>query len=149
MRWAWVLRTLLWVPHAIAGEPSPLKFEELGFQIQAIEGRSETVISVPLMMCLPLADGFAPNVVVTIQPIHGSMEEYKVLTEKEAAKGKFKLIRSSINAGIYEYEYIGADAITIAAARQGHSSRDRRLPRLAESLSLCFILRHPPIFSIH
>jgi hypothetical protein len=116
MKWAWVLMTLLWVPHAIAGETSVLKFEELGFQIQAIEGKSEAVISLPLMMCLPPADGFAPNVVVLVQPTHGSMEEFKALTEKEIEKENFKLIRSSITAGIYEFEYTRADA-----RNHGHS----------------------------
>ncbi|MGD9008299.1 MAG: hypothetical protein PVG41_10265 [Desulfobacteraceae bacterium] len=91
-----------------ATENSILDFDQLGFQIKALEGKSDSITSTPLTLMLPLSNGFSPNITVIMQPYKGSIENYKAVTDQQLKQANLNVIQSEIIGGIYTFEYSGS-----------------------------------------
>ena len=107
MRLFILIAVLLSINNAFANENSILNFDKLGFQIQAIEGKSDSSNTIPLTLMLPEMNGFSPSITVIMQPYKGKLENYKAVTEQQLKQLKVNKIYSEINNGTYTFEYSG------------------------------------------
>lgn len=106
-------RLMIPVVLAILGGFSPrgasaeqLHFKAAGFSIKGLEAKPAGVTYQTLMMFLPGADGFSPNVNVQIQPFTGTIRQYTALSRKQFADAKFKVlkeVRQGKSAAVLEY----------------------------------------------
>ena len=60
-----------------------LQLPDQGFSIEPIEGPARVVSTNPLVVALPPADGFAPNLNVQLQPFGGPMVQYVAATHSQ------------------------------------------------------------------
>lgn len=61
-----------------------------------------------LLMSLPVADNFTPNVNVLIQPYKGTLDEYTTLTLKQFKEHNIKLIEQKrVSDSVLALEYTG------------------------------------------
>ncbi len=89
-----------------ADEPARLEFKANGFSIEAIEETSEATMQV-LIMTLPPADGFTPNVNVQVQPYDGTLEDYLALSKTQFVQVKFKELKTETKDDRCVLEYTG------------------------------------------
>lgn len=85
-----------------------LHFPASGFTIAPLESTPENSTQQPLIMCLPVADGFAANVNVQIQPYTGTIEEYLALSLQQIKSSGFKLKQQKKSTPfVVIFEYTG------------------------------------------
>ena len=86
-----VLSLLLpsFVPRASAGT---IDLPQYGFEIDALDSDPGGATATAILMFLPAADGFAPNINVNIQPYKGTIKEYAALSKGQFAEMKWKVL---------------------------------------------------------
>ncbi len=107
MRYLIFVTILLVVNLAHADENSVLHFDQLGFQIQAIEEKNDSITSLPLTLRLPTTNGFSPNITVILQPYKGTLKNYKAVTDQQLNQAQLKIIKSEVKDDTYTFEYSG------------------------------------------
>src|SRR6266404_2025907 len=71
---------------------STLSFGEHGFSIDPPVGHDATQVQQVVMLMLPPADGFSPNVNVQVQPFTGTMEEYLRISNDQFKANGVKIV---------------------------------------------------------
>jgi hypothetical protein len=86
---------------------STLSFGEHGFSIDPPVGHDATQVQQVVMLMLPAADGFSPNVNVQVQPFTGTMEEYLRLSNDQFKANGVKIVAEKHDAKTAMLEYTG------------------------------------------
>jgi hypothetical protein len=100
------LAAALIVPAARGQSAKPLRFPNAGFSIAPLDAAPGDTVNQPLIMCLPMRDGFAASVNVQIQPYKGKLDDYSSLTVAQLKTGGLTLLQykaAGKSAVIYEY----------------------------------------------
>jgi hypothetical protein len=100
------LAIALAVPAARGQSAKPMHFATSGFSIAPLESPPGDTVIQPLIMCLPVRDGFAANVNVQIQPYKGKLDDYSSLTVAQLKAAGLTLLQyksGGKTVAIYEY----------------------------------------------
>jgi PsbP len=102
-----ILVATLGVPILAADSTNRLHFAAAGFSVAALDLASSEATYQPLIMCLPVRDGFAANVNVQIQqPYQGTIEDYIKLTMEQFKEAKIKVLEHKVlgkSTALFEY----------------------------------------------
>ena len=81
-----------------------------GFQIDALDAAPSTSNPTTVIQTfLPATEGFAPNIIVQIQPYTGTMKDYAALSKKQFEQMKWKVITDQQpNDNEWNVEYTGS-----------------------------------------
>ena len=100
------LLTLLSLTASI--QAGKLDFSAAGFRIPQLYSGDGTLPTQPLMLFLPVSDGFAPSVNVQIQDFPGSIQEYVELSFGQFASNGLKILNHNLKESKASFEYSGA-----------------------------------------
>jgi hypothetical protein len=88
--------------------PKKLHFPTHGYSIAPLEAPSDAASTTLMMMFLPAADGFAPNVNVIVQHSNASLAEYINQMKQECDKLNWTIVKTDkINDNTVIFEYTG------------------------------------------
>ena len=81
-----------------------------GFQIDALDAAPSTSNPTTVIQTfLPATEGFAPNIIVQIQPYAGTMKDYAALSKRQFEEMKWKVIADQQpNDNEWNIEYTGS-----------------------------------------
>jgi|GEM_PF-933434 PsbP len=81
-----------------------------GFQIDLLDAApDQSTPTTVIQTFLPATDGFAPNIIVQIQPYAGTMKDYAALTKKQFEQLKWKVLSDQQpNDNEWTVEYTGS-----------------------------------------
>ncbi len=99
MKTSLALVTFLLLLHG-KGCAAPVVYPEYGFKIDTLVASKETQTAnfTPLLLCLPISNGFSPNVNVLIQPYKTNPKEYLTTSVKQFESMGWLVITSSSDA---------------------------------------------------
>ena len=84
---------------SVVSAPPSLKFPTMGFSIAPLAADPDATEYIPLQMTLPAdEDGFAPTVNVLVQPLEGTIEQYKELSIRLLKDSGFTVIAEGFTA---------------------------------------------------
>ena len=87
---------------------APLHFPKSGFSIEPLEAPLGQAPQQALMMSLPSAGGYAPNVDVEIQPYAGTMDDYMAISLAQFKIAKMKVLhQKTYGKSVAVFEYTG------------------------------------------
>lgn len=101
----------LMVAASLSVHGATLHFEQHGFTINALEGKSDAAVQSVLYMFLPpTPDTFQPNITIVVEEFPGTIHEYMELAMQQLQAADFNLIDTTIDteAGYATFEYTGS-----------------------------------------